>query len=316
MINVENHGPIIAIRMSRSLLGRPICWTAAYWVDGLLIDTGPSCTAHELARILEQVHVEQIVLTHGHEDHSGGLALLHERYPDAPIYAARRTIPFIQEPDRLGQQFYRHLLWGAPKAVKNVQSIDAIDNVIKTPEYQLRMVETPGYTADHVSLWEPTRRWLFCGDTFSAGREQAWMKESDLFSMVCSLRTLASLRPERLFPGSGNVRRTPQPEIHHKIRQLVTLTQEVAKLEAIRLTIPEIVACLFQEEPRLTFWTGGHFSAANLIEACQAYNSLFIGNNELARSYDPSVHDKPRSTPGSSRSTTDRPSNADSFGNL
>lgn len=36
MIHVEQHGPVTAIRMARSLLGRPVYWTAAYWVDGLL----------------------------------------------------------------------------------------------------------------------------------------------------------------------------------------------------------------------------------------------------------------------------------------
>lgn len=304
MIHLEQHGPVTAIRMSRSLFGRPICWTAAYWVDGLLIDTGPTCTAHELVQILDQVHVDQIAITHAHEDHIGGLALLHERYPDVTIYASRRTQPLLTDPVGLNMQLYRHLLWGTPEAVPDVQTFDTIDNIIETPEYQLRMVETPGYTADHISLFEPNRRWLFCGDTFSAGREEAWMKESDLFNMVASLRTLATLRPERLFPGSGNVRRTPQPEIHYKIRQLVALTQEVAKLAAISLTIPEMVVCLFQKEPQLTFWTGGHFSAANLIEACQAYNELFMWKNSFI---------EPRAP--MNWSTKDSSSNTDPFGN-
>ena len=37
MIHVEQHGPVVAIRMSRSFLGRPFWWTAAYWVDGVLM---------------------------------------------------------------------------------------------------------------------------------------------------------------------------------------------------------------------------------------------------------------------------------------
>ena len=39
MIHVEQHGPVLAIRMARGFLGRPLAWTTAYWVDGLLIDT-------------------------------------------------------------------------------------------------------------------------------------------------------------------------------------------------------------------------------------------------------------------------------------
>ena len=39
MIQVEQHGSVTVIRMARALLGRPLYWTAAYWLDGLLIDT-------------------------------------------------------------------------------------------------------------------------------------------------------------------------------------------------------------------------------------------------------------------------------------
>ncbi|RME55902.1 MAG: MBL fold metallo-hydrolase, partial [Caldilineae bacterium] len=74
MIHIQQHGPITAIRMARSLLGRPIYWTTAYLLDGLLIDSGPPCLAADLVRTLAGARVEQIVVTHCHEDHIGGLA--------------------------------------------------------------------------------------------------------------------------------------------------------------------------------------------------------------------------------------------------
>ena len=67
MIDVEQHGAVTAIRMARALLGRPLDWSAAYFLDGLLIDTGPACTAHELVRVLDKVNVRQIALTHSHD---------------------------------------------------------------------------------------------------------------------------------------------------------------------------------------------------------------------------------------------------------
>ena len=149
-----------------------------------------------------------------------------------------------------------------------------MEDRIVTPEFILRAVETPGHSRDHVSYFEPRYRWLFSGDAFIGGRDVAWSPEFDLFGVISSLRTLASLRPERLFPGSGAVRRTPVPDLHGKISALVQLAQEVNRLEAGGCTTPEIVGALFHGEPRINTWSMGHFSAANLVEACRSYNAI------------------------------------------
>ena len=305
MIHVEKHGPVIAIRMARGFFGRPIYWTAAYWVDGLLIDTGPACAASELTRLLRSVPVDTVVLTHSHEDHIGGLAALLQQRPDAKVYASPRALPLIAEPDRLRMQMYRRLVWGTPDPVDSAISLDEVENRIETPGYSFRVVETPGHSRDHICLFEPEQRWLFSGDAYIGGDDQAWTPEFDMFGIISSLRTLATLHPERLFPGSGSVRRTPLPDIHQKIRQLTDLAREVAHLEEVGLTMPEMVAYLFQEEPRLYFWTRGHFSAVHLIEACRGYNALFLTDDEVAAR--PSTH-----STGPTDSSTTRPSRKNS----
>jgi glyoxylase-like metal-dependent hydrolase (beta-lactamase superfamily II) len=274
MIQVEQHGSVTVIRMARALLGRPLYWTAAYWLDGLLIDAGPRCTAGELVRVLDKVPVQQIALTHGHEDHIGGLAALRKRFPDARIYASRPTLPLIENPELLGMQRYRQVIWGKPPPFAGAHSLDEVEDVIRTPQFTLRAVETPGHSRDHVSYFEPAFRWLFCGDAFIGGRDVAWTPEFDMFAIVSSLRTLATLRPERLFPGSGTVRRTPLPDLLGKITDLLQLAAKIDKLEAAGRSPAEMVEMLFGGEPAIRWWTFGHFSAANLVEACRVYNDL------------------------------------------
>jgi glyoxylase-like metal-dependent hydrolase (beta-lactamase superfamily II) len=155
MIDVEQQGPVKIIRMARAILGRPLYWTAAYWLDGLLIDTGPLCTARELVRALGETPVRQIVITHAHEDHIGGLGLLRECYPDAPVYAPRQSLPLIAEPSLLAMQRYRQFVWGRPQPVAGVRSLDEVNDRVKTPEFTLRAIETPGHSRDHVSYFEP-----------------------------------------------------------------------------------------------------------------------------------------------------------------
>ena len=275
MIHVEQHGHVLAIRMSRSIFGRPFWWTAAYWIDGLLIDTGPRFAAHALLNALRNLHVDQVMLTHAHEDQIGGLAAVLQQYPKATVYASARTLPILANPDRLVRPFYRRLVWGRPQPCAVAQSLDTVDNQIRTPNYTFRAIETPGHTPDHTALFEPHQRWLFSGDVFVHSQNSAWAVEADLFGVVCSLRTLADLRPERLFPSDGRISRTPLPELHGKIGHWLKLTREVAQLDALGLAKEEIVLRLFQKEPPLYFWTAGHYSAANLIDACRSYNALF-----------------------------------------
>lgn len=274
MIDVEQQGSVRVFRMARSLFGRPLYWTAAYWVDGLLIDTGPACTASQLVRLLAATPVHQIAITHAHEDHIGGLHLLRRQFPQAAVYASRQAIPLVEDPSKIAMQPYRRLIWGAPEPNTGVRSLDEVDDRIQTPEFLFRAVETPGHSRDHVCYFEPRYRWLFSGDAFIGGRDVAWAPEFDMFALVSSLRTLASLRPERLFPGSGSVRRTPLPDLHGKIGALIQLAQEVDRLERSGCGTPEMVELLFQGEPRIRFWTMGHFSAANLVQACRSYNAI------------------------------------------
>lgn len=276
MIQVEKHGSVTVIRMARALLGRPLYWTAAYWLDGLLIDAGPACTAGELVRVLEKAPVQQIAITHAHEDHIGGLNALLARFPDARVYASRQALPMIENPELIGMQRYRQVVWGKPKPYTGIRSLDEVEDTIRTPQFTLRAVETPGHSRDHVSYFEPTYRWLFCGDAFIGGRDIAWASEFDMFAIISSLRTLATLRPERLFPGSGTVRRTPLPDLLGKIGDLIQLANEVHRLETEGRSVDEIVEMLFGGEPPMRWWTFGHFSAANLVNACHHYNDLTI----------------------------------------
>lgn len=293
MIHVEQHGPVIAIRMARGLLGRPWAWTTAYWVDGLLIDSGPHCCAGQLVKVLAQLPLERVVITHSHEDNIGGLAAIHARFPNVPLYASSHALPVLKEPTRLHPQLYRRLMWGIPQPTPSVQPIEELGAVIRTREYALRVVETPGHTRDHISFFEPTQRWLFSGDAFIGGAERMWAREIDLFGVLGTLHTLAGLRPERLFPNSGEVRRNPRPEISEKIGGLLRLCREVARLDATGMNTEEMVTALFEGESPLRVWTGGHVSAANLITACRSYNALVAAHHAPSQPIPPDAPPSP-----------------------
>src|SRR3972149_3660650 len=76
---------------------------SAFLVRGVLVDTGfPDC-AGALARFIATARPDGCLVTHFHEDHSGGVASVARA--GVPIWMDERTAARVQQPARIG--FYR-----------------------------------------------------------------------------------------------------------------------------------------------------------------------------------------------------------------
>src|SRR5262245_11048778 len=60
--------------MARTINGWGMYWTGVYFVDGLLIDSGPPKVRTDVERLFRELRVRACVTTHHYEDHSGNHA--------------------------------------------------------------------------------------------------------------------------------------------------------------------------------------------------------------------------------------------------
>ncbi len=262
MIEIERVEEVVKIRLARSILGRPLYHTAAYWVDGLLIDTGCPRTSRELLSVIEKLGLERIVNTHSHEDHIGGNALLQERF-GVEILAHPLALPILADPKRLHLQLYRRLIWGSPAPSQG----SSIGEMVTTGHYSYQVIPTPGHSEDHISLYEPRQGWLFTGDAYIGGVDKALQADSDIYAIISSLRRLSALSAHRLFQGSGTVRDDPQEAIEKKREYLEELGEKVRQFHSQGLSLGEIRDRLLGGEPPIAYWTLGHFSGLNLVRS-------------------------------------------------
>ncbi len=262
MIQVESvaEDQVVKFRIARAPFGRPAYSTAAYWVDGLLVDAGCAHTSRQLTSALKGWRIDRIVNTHCHEDHIGANARIQEANC-CPIQIHPDGLPVLQNPRLQPLQPYRRLFWGWPQPSRG----EPVEDWIETESHRFQVIHTPGHSPDHICLFEPEQGWLFSGDAYIGGKDRALRQGYDIHGIIASLKKLAELPVTAIFSGSGTVRDTGVQPLIDKIAYLEDLGEQISALHSQGLSPRQIRRQTLGREPYLTYVTAGHFSGMNLV---------------------------------------------------
>jgi len=266
LIKTQDIEGVVKIKLARSFLGRPFYSTTAYWVDGLLIDTGCAHTQEEFLAVAEDLGIDRVVNTHSHEDHFGANGALQARW-NVEILAHAEALPILADPRLLRLQPYRRIFWGYP-APSVAQPVPfGPGEVVETVHHRFQVIHTPGHSPDHICLYEREKGWLFTGDAYIGGRDRALRADYDIYAIIDSLKKLAELETSRLFPGSGTVRDNPRQDLVRKIEYLEETGSRVRELHQKGLSLSQIRREIFGCELPIAYITLGHFSGRNLVRS-------------------------------------------------
>ena len=259
---VSGNGEVIRLRVARKLIGRSAYFTAAYYVDGLLVDTGCAHTARQFTQAVKDWPVAQIVNTHSHEDHIGANAVV-AAMKDCKIMAHPLALPILANPKLQPLQPYRRVFWGWPRPSQG----EPVGEVVRTERFCFQIVPTPGHSPDHICLFEPERGWLFTGDSYIGGRDQALRAGYDIHGIIASLSRMARLPVQTIFAASGSVRSSGVQPLLDKIDYLQELGEQVRALHEQGRSPRQIRRRLLGPDMPITYVTLGHFSAMHLIRS-------------------------------------------------
>ncbi|HLF28365.1 MAG TPA: MBL fold metallo-hydrolase [Anaerolineae bacterium] len=189
--------------------------------DGLtLIDTGIRGSDRKILKYIAELgrapaDLKRIVITHSDGDHVGSLSAL-KAASGARVYASRVEAEAIRAGrqsrplktrglQRLLMKLIGPFLKAQPAAVDEViaggQTLPILDG--------LQVIETPGHTPGHISLFAPSARILFGGDSMiamnGALRESRGYNTWDEAKAIESARAQAALGAQIVCVGHGSV---------------------------------------------------------------------------------------------------------------
>ncbi|NGO70064.1 MBL fold metallo-hydrolase [Streptomyces boncukensis] len=209
----------------------------------VVIDPGPLDEGHlrHVVTTVEQQgrRVALTLLTHGHPDHAEGAA----RFAELTGTSVRALDPAL----RLGDEGL------------------AAGDVVTTGGLELRVVPTPGHTADSLCFHLPADASVLTGDTV-LGRGTTVVAHPDgrLGDYLDSLRRLRSLTVDdgvtRVLPGHGPVLDDAQGAVDFYLAHRANrLAQVETAVEAGYRTAPEVVAHVYADVDR-SLWPAAELS--------------------------------------------------------
>jgi len=241
-------------------IGKPRRFVYVYYIDGLLIDTGHYHMRKEILASVLNLNVEQIYLTHHHEDHTGNVALISKHF-NCSVYTSKLCAEIMQKPPRIN--FLQQVVWGKAKPF---EAAIVKKDFIETNNYRFEIIAAPGHAIDMVCLLEKNEGWLFSADLWVANRIKFFMRPESMAQQIESLKKILQFDFEVLLCSHNPQLKNGKACLQKKLIFLQDFYQKVASLYQQGYPAKVILNKMDMQENKPMKWlSGGALSSLNMV---------------------------------------------------
>lgn len=192
----------------------PLCeiltTNAYFYIDektkhGFLVD--PAAEPEKLLKIIKENGwtIEKILITHGHFDHIGAVEKLAKEL-DVPYYIHSNGKQYLINPQMNLSSFFEQNI--SLTDAKYLQDRDEI-TLSTAPDIKLKVIYTPGHTADSVIYYDPNNNVAFVGDTiFKDSEGRTDLPGGNTAQLYESIRNKVITLPDNTVLYSGHTEQT------------------------------------------------------------------------------------------------------------
>lgn len=256
------HKNISAFKFGYAPFGKPNLYAHIYYIDGLLIDTGQSRMQKEILIEIKKLNVQQIYITHHHEDHTGNLIKLKNHF-NCPAYSSALCKKIMENPPPIS--FAQKVFWGERPGS---DILEIKENKITTDNYEFKIIPIPGHAVDMVALYEPNKKWLFSADLFVNSFIGYFMKEESVVEQINSIKKILELDFDVLLCSHNPQLKNGKEKLIKKLFFLERFYEQVAELYHAGNSAKQIQQRLkLKEYWQVRLMSGGALSRLNMVKA-------------------------------------------------
>lgn len=234
--------------------------TISFEIDGVLIDTGAKSIIKEFQPFFKDADIDQVMITHHHEDHVGGAAFLQNEY-GLPIYAHEMMQASNQ--NRASYPFYRKVFWGTREPFTG----KPLGKTFNSRNATWDVIETPGHAVDHLAFLNRQTGQLFSGDLFVTPKTRLILRDESIPTIIRSIEHALTYDFEEMFCCHAGYVADGKKALRAKLDYLTGLREEVRFLNEQGYGAKEIQTKVFEKKYPLTLFSLGEWDSLHIIQS-------------------------------------------------